>query len=387
METVNKSTRYIVKRKYQEFLSPYGTITLQPGNTLYTFPEGSRSSSYIDRMIKYDRAPDRRWTKNCNHVEYIFKWIPFSGTRYSSSSAHAVESNMHKDDPPWWTASPYPAWPYDDFDSGFNARAFSAMLPDLEQAMNLSVFLLELNDITRLKGLFTKWSGLTKKLAEGHLSYSFGVKPFISDVKKLWNTLTNHQSILEDFLERRGKVQKRYYTEGLQSDSETSPTYSPAGYTRIYHKGNDECQYWASMTYTYDCPDIDNYWQFIQAMRQMLGLRLSASVVWELIPFSFVVDWFWRVGDFLEQFEESVYPVTVKVLEYTVTKKRTLTYRTHLKYYDPYGVWKDTIISTGKSKFYTRRRTTPDSGTTFINRGQYGSNQLALSASLLRLKW
>lgn len=35
-----------------------------------------------------------------------------------------------------------------------------------------------------------------------------------------------------------------------------------------------------------------------------LGLTNPASVVWELIPFSFVVDWFVNVSDFLNQFSE-----------------------------------------------------------------------------------
>jgi len=40
-------------------------------------------------------------------------------------------------------------------------------------------------------------------------------------------------------------------------------------------------------------------------LASQLGLVNPASVAWELVPFSFLVDWFVNVGDYLEQFSDT----------------------------------------------------------------------------------
>jgi hypothetical protein len=40
------------------------------------------------------------------------------------------------------------------------------------------------------------------------------------------------------------------------------------------------------------------------ALASQLGVVNPASIAWELIPFSFIVDWFLNVGDFLNQFSD-----------------------------------------------------------------------------------
>jgi len=369
-------------------ISPWCSITLYDkfGNQTgyYPFEAGVYDDQLnVSKKITYEVGPRSDISKNCAHHERTVMMFPFSGTRYAVTDNYAVDVRHTKSAE---ADAISPTLPFDGVDSEFNARAFSALAPDLEQSVNLGQFLAELSDITRFKGLITKWRGFTKKIAEGHLSWSFGVKPFYSDVKSLYDVLTNHQKIIEDFFGRRGKTQKRYYTEGAQYETGTTSEHTINAHTKVFCKYSDRIQYFATMTYTYDCPDIDSYWDFIKVMRQMLGLRLSQSLVWELIPFSFVLDWFFRVGDYLERFQESLWPVTVEVIDYTITRRRTNGITWYLKTLPSTNdsVWKTTVIKKSIQKSYHRRRALPDSGTTFINRGQYGLNQLALSASLLR---
>jgi hypothetical protein len=47
-----------------------------------------------------------------------------------------------------------------------------------------------------------------------------------------------------------------------------------------------------------------------------MGLANPFAILWELVPFSFVVDYFYNVGDWLEQFNQD-YGVTVYNASYT----------------------------------------------------------------------
>jgi hypothetical protein len=140
------------------------------------------------------------------------------------------------------------------------------------------------------------------------------------------------------------------------------------------------------MKYVYTAPDLLEWCDKLKAILDILGLRLTPSKIWEAIPFSFVVDWFIRIGDFLEQNEEPLVKAQVTVLDYVISHKTSQTSEREWKWRaNQAGTdWQQAIDVTTKVKTYRRDVVLPDSGNTFINQGQYGPTQLALSASLLR---
>lgn len=274
-------------------------------------------------------------------------------------------------------------------DPGFNQRAFEAMQPDLETSLQLSVFLAELTDVKKLLEFFTKWSkSFTKNVAKGHLSWSFGVKPFISDVKKLYATLVDHQQSIDDFLARRGTEQIRHYSEGQPLVTTTTDWTSWFGSASLQYRYVVTEETWttATMRYRFYCDDIADRGRQLSALRDMLGLRLTQSVIWEAIPFSFVVDWFFRVGDWLKANEKPLIRSKVEVEDYCISHKYTYRCTRQWRYWaDASQNWAVHSDTNFYGKVYRRKRELPDSGNTFVNRGQYGLNQLALSASLLRV--
>jgi len=331
---------------------------------------------------------DRESTKGCIHERKINSWIPFNGSLFSTSQK-AVVTNYFQNH---YVSFPNPSVTNSPVcDPGFNARAFEAMFPTLEQGLSLTNFLLELTDVKHVLPLFTKWRGISRKIAEGHLMYAFGVRPFLQDVKKLYEVITDHDRIIQNFLERRGTIQKRYYREidpTIRTDTGWCATAHQHLQTRVVVKETREQH--ATMTYKFDCPDLDTRALKVKALREMLGLRLTPSVIWEAIPFSFVVDWFFRVQDFLESQEEALIPVTIEVMDYSISCKTTYSYTGdwHMWLTGCGPPWSAVPCYRGSGKTYRRWRALPDtSGDTFINRGQYGLNQLALSASLLRLRF
>lgn len=360
----------------------------------YNFVADSDRDSFGLEKITYETnkeinkiSPKSSWrvTKNCTHNTHEYKWIPFSG-RFYGTAQYVDCTNWFFDK---FAYKPKYGRTYTaGLDSSFNSRAFLAMKPDLESGLNLAQFIAELTDVKHLLTLFRKWNGFSSKIAETHLSWNFGVKPFISDVKMMYKLLADHQERIQDFLNRRGSVQKRYYFEREPLVEDDSGWISASSTTWYRNRRLESMKYNATMTYTYDCPELDTLSNKIKAYQDMLGLRLTPSLVWELVPFSFAVDWFFRVGDFLKAQEGTALPITVEVLDYSISYKtewlitREWRYCTSTNTGGPYGYHVD-FYSQGK--IYQRKRCLPDSENTFINDGQYGNHQLALSASLIRL--
>lgn len=266
-------------------------------------------------------------------------------------------------------------------DAAFNSRAYEAMLPSLAGKVSLTNFLFELTDVKLLLRLFTSSSGILKRISEGHLSWSFGVKPMISDIQEIWSSLFNFEKRIKDFLGRRGEPQKRRYTEESDDGEDTSQTTwgavsRTARWAYAYrHKRV------ATMSYVYDCPDIISVADKLRALRDMLGLRLTPSVVWEAIPFSFVVDWVFSVQDFLRSREDNLIVPDVIITDYSISCKLSFFSTATLQMSGFSGT-----VSNFTGHWYQRRRAIPNTSGEPLTFGGLTTNQLALSFSLLNVR-
>lgn len=123
-----------------------------------------------------------------------------------------------------------------------------------------------------------------KVLADYWLAYSFGWKPLASEMYGLADTICEHVSRNSNFIEGTGTA---------ISSNDVSFTY-----------GNwDVIGSWAARIRAVLKAEITN-----PGLRLInkTGLTNPASVAWELVPFSFVVDWFVPVGNTLDALTASV---------------------------------------------------------------------------------
>lgn len=120
-----------------------------------------------------------------------------------------------------------------------------------------------------------------RTLADNWLEYSFGWKPLIEDIY----SAVNHFQTPIQTLRPKGRVKNDRATYRLTG------TIASGLYTEVTSRGilfaKQGCEV------SIDNPNL--------YLANKLGLINPATVVWELIPFSFVVDWFVNVGDFLSQ--------------------------------------------------------------------------------------
>lgn len=369
-------------------------------------PEFGAPESYV---IAYDDETPRPAMKNCRHVVTKPEYLLSSG--YARISAeHDLEFHNFGMVGDFLSLGPTSLEPTPLTLAGFNARAFQAMEPSFEEDIHLTNFVLELVDVKRLLMLGAKWVGmiksfgystsafrrltkgqtihaLLKEVANAHLSLSFGIKPFVREVLQMHNVLTGLSDRIADFMARRGVPQVRHYREILYDDSSTQddgPCMGPdvQATRKIVRTGKVTAH--ATMYYTYDCPDIVTLGQKVDVLRDLLGLRFGFAQVWEAIPFSFVVDWFIKVQDFLEQLNEPLFKVNLTVTDYCISHKVVSTTEALIT---TTGArlgpnLTNHVTARVKGSVYVRRVQAPNSGFSFINYGRYGRNQLALSASL-----
>lgn len=127
-----------------------------------------------------------------------------------------------------------------------------------------------------------------KLLANYWLEFVYGWKPLIQDV---------YASIgaLEKFLEKNQWVMAARATgvDPISSSFKYPRTVGTFGPTHIgveQHTGVSTCKY--TLYYKRD--------DHVKIFLSQLGLTNPADLVWELLPFSFVVDWFLPIGPWLE---------------------------------------------------------------------------------------
>lgn len=135
----------------------------------------------------------------------------------------------------------------------------------------------------------------TKVMAEVWLTKQFVIDPTARDLMNLHAQLvTLISEVQQEFFDRGKELQSSHYTETLHEVESTSVginnyywqkygTYSTAVFT-------------ASMQYRYDYK-MRSHWD---ALKRYYGLNLNAGVVWNALPFSFVLDYFIKVGQAID---------------------------------------------------------------------------------------
>lgn len=186
---------------------------------------------------------------------------------------------------------------------------------------------------------------LTNRLAGAHLNASFGIVPFVGDLVQMHDELANLDHRLEVLYKYANRPQVRHYrrtlprpTGGEAPDKEwftslrTIPGTTAWGPERFDGRGPPFPQrppvtvvrqsrwhtrpvYHATVRFNYSLPPRDAYTTKIRAKMEVLGLRLDPSIIWNAIPFSFLVDWVVDVSSFLKSFTKETFPITTRVTD------------------------------------------------------------------------
>lgn len=210
--------------------------------------------------------------------------------------------------------------------------------------LSLPVFLGELKDLPAMLGsipdlirgrgigalrnpaLWRNPKGLAKGAANANLAYRFGWKPFLSDLLAMLgfvDAVAKRLEALRDLLE--GGSLKRRYLLPPQSAYENGGVLPTNSQPWVYHRQETswKAKSWLTVRWGLspiaslpDDPDelLKLAWRLVMGWTTFEGVAAG----WELLPWSWLIDWLWNLGSWLKALNNSL-PVYVKSLCYMRT--------------------------------------------------------------------
>jgi len=213
---------------------------------------------------------------------------------------------------------------------GFGTTAIARVLPtnpisDLPTAVGE----LLTEGLPRIPGMDILRSGRITRgdIPSGYLGYEFGIKPFLSDLSKFRHAVQEAEKLIARYVAKAGTVIRRRYEFPTVVDNQINVTPSSggmekwlggpcqsqaAGYFQTVLGGwpgeleiaeSRERKTWFSGAFTYYLPPVGDSWsdklrKQEAEMRYLYG-GLSVDTAWNLLPYSWAVDWFTNAGDLI----------------------------------------------------------------------------------------
>jgi len=200
------------------------------------------------------------------------------------------------------------------------AKLMSMAMPTKPEAA-LAQFVGELREkLPELVG----WSSVqerfgTHTLGDEHLNLQFGIKPFINDLQKMARGVLHASKLTRQFSRDSGKNVRRQRHLNSQAHSEelapgggiTMALYGDNPFERYIYDlipaasitQSTTSDVWFSGAFTYYLSQAHSFLGRMESWEQkanhLLGIRMNASTVWELTPWSWLIDWHSDIGSFL----------------------------------------------------------------------------------------
>jgi hypothetical protein len=186
---------------------------------------------------------------------------------------------------------------------GADAAAVQARSNPSRPVVDIPQFVYELREIPGL----LRWMGeqlLSKKGAGAFLAWNFGAAPLISDLIKLADFGSHY--------EKRKKTIDQLYVSGLSRriDLSANTQNGSIGPQTIGGSGAHvlvgtttwiaKQTKWGTIRWSVDTPPPTSDERAILALRSALGLTADLATLWNIVPWTWLVDWFTSAGDYLE---------------------------------------------------------------------------------------
>jgi hypothetical protein len=287
---------------------------------------------------------------------------PHSWSRYyrgpDGETVSYVLCDSVADEADRWIGSPpeFSGWlnPPDPDVDDLMSKAFKDMKPQVEQLVQGLVSLIEFKDIGstitsarklssfldrfakgRLAPKERTFKGLAKLASDSTLAYQFGVKPLMNDIVGVYSSFLNYQNQFRKLWDNQGKTMTAHWRAPSDlvpvSDSrETEHVNETSGWARetaVLASEYKKNMFNVTMRYTYELVNgytgqsLTREEAYRLGRLDQLGINLDPSYVWELVPYSFVVDWFVDIGGWLHQFAKNGVDSRIRVQDLCYSRK------------------------------------------------------------------
>lgn len=225
---------------------------------------------------------------------------------------------------------------------------------------DLGVFLGEFKDIPRMlettaRGFHNLWKSIggrshgkiPKEVANHWLNTQFGWLPFISDLRKFHRTYASTDAQLQRIRRqngawiRHGGTLESTKTSTVQASSDVYTKHSPLPQANILVNSSAPGSYvqsldveqrtWFEGSFRYYIPNVNSVEWEKRVLLDLYGAMPNPSLIWELTPWSWLVDWCSNVGDVVSNMSTgwaenlaAKYAFVMKSTDYTWVLNSTL---------------------------------------------------------------
>jgi hypothetical protein len=288
-------------------------------------------------------------------------------------------------------------------------RALQTLLPLVKAEISLPNFLLELKDlrptISVIKKLFTasdfiatvgklliprniSFASLLRTAAGQYLNLQFNILPLISDIGKIYLALKRTEARLNDFVTRAGRVQSRHFRFAWSEFPDIDNPWSWSGRiaqdarTILSETGASRQVYYdpsifhAQLQYNYNYTGYQAEHARLLGWLDALGINLNPAIIWNALPWSFVVDWVLGIGPYLDTLKITNMEPQINIRRYlwSITRRRRIFVHTGIR------------IASGENRFAEHRQTLPTVVQTAYRRTVTGLPVSSIESSGLTLK-
>jgi len=202
----------------------------------------------------------------------------------------------------------------------WGTRGWHRYAPNPESS-SLAVFLAELRDFPTIphgiKDFHKTITDNPKWLGKDYLNYAFGWKPLIRDIRSFYKTSNELDARLRQLARDNGQPVRRggpIHTDTTTSVVESSGTGYPTGlwppinashFVGPWKKTVTQSltvSYWFSARFRYYIPDLGTKAWEDRAGKLLYGSSLTPSTVYQLLPWTWALDWHTNIGDTIANF-------------------------------------------------------------------------------------
>lgn len=272
--------------------------------------------------------------------------------------------------------------------SDWSLEAYDKFQEQVPTSVSLANFLYELKD---MKGMIPSIDRLhlAKSASNNFLAFEFGVLPFVSDIKAILNLTSDVNKRIQHLLLTQGKSTNLSFNRSLSLKDETyifskslfDGTTVTDGARIQFRRASGEYYVHIGAKLYQDLKDLHDANTQLKALAAAGGFNHPARVVWNAIPYSFIVDWFFHVGKLLDTLTIQPFGGTYEVSRPWYSVKTQSTF--YASQIIPDGAYND-VSSLGIVTFkgYKRLSGFPASSL-FLTNGTLSPMQLALSAAMI----
>lgn len=303
--------------------------------------------------------------------------------------------------------------------SQMEQRALAAIVPTFRAELSSLNTIIELGEIasirntvknirklpTRLRGGGRPIRDILRTTGDGHLQYAFNLRPLVADIAGVSSAISRVKRRVNAAMARAAKLRWAHWsvdlTEHEGSTEDGSPysvdrvgldyesreprtfeTVGPTFATRFNTGVTSKFHVTIEYRFLYTRFQYENaHWL---ALQDNLGLNYNPAIIWNAIPWSFVVDWVVGISNKLDNFKAMHMEPQLGIRQYCWSIRRTR--RTSVTYSHANNTvgWASGLtvpVGTVVETAYKRRVGRPT--TTSLTTSGLSPRELALSASLV----